>query len=277
LGRCADGWDCELPDEDLPPQGGKGENNMTSQNVMMELHNVTMDFGGLRAVDHLSFSVERGKVTALIGPNGAGKTTAINLISGVYKPTGGQILFEGKDIIPLPAHERATRGIARTFQIIKLFPALTVLENIMLGRDFGPKRGGDPKAKMADREEMEYSRQLLRMFNLEDKAYHMPYELSFGQQRWIELARAMAMEPKLLLLDEPSSGLSVAEAESLLEKMRSLCTGGCTILLVEHNMRVMAAISAYVIVLNHGQKLLAGTPDEVKNDQKVIEVYLGKE
>ena len=250
---------------------------MTSQNVMMELHNVTMDFGGLRAVDHLSFSVERGKVTALIGPNGAGKTTAINLISGVYKPTGGQILFEGEDIIPFPAHERAAKGIARTFQIVKLFPALTVIENIMIGRDFGLKGGGTGKGKDTERQEMEYAAQLLRMFNLQDKADSMPYELSFGQQRWIELARATAMEPKLLLLDEPASGLSLAEAESLLEKMRSLCTGGCTILLIEHNMRVMSAISDYVIVLNHGQKLLTGTPEEVKNDQKVIEVYLGKE
>ena len=250
---------------------------MNPPNVMMELQNVTKDFGGLRAVDHLNFSVEKGKVTALIGPNGAGKTTAINLVSGVYKPTSGQILLEGENIIPLPAHERATKGIARTFQIIKLFPALTVMENIMLGRDFGLKGGASSKGKGTDREEMEYARQLLSMFNLQDKADSMPYELSFGQQRWIELARAMAMEPKLLLLDEPSSGLSVAEAESLLEKMRSLCTGGCTILLIEHNMRVMAAISDYVIVLNHGQKLLSGTPDEVKNDQKVIEVYLGKE
>ncbi len=250
---------------------------MNSPNVLMELQDITKDFGGLRAVDRLNFTIEKGKVTALIGPNGAGKTTAINLISGVYQPTGGKIIFEGEDIIPLPAHERASRGIARTFQIVKLFPALTVMENIMIGRDFGLQGGGAAKGKGTDREEMEYAAELLRMFNLQDKADHMPYELSFGQQRWIELARAIAMEPKLLLLDEPASGLSLAEAESLLEKMRGLCTGGCTILLIEHNMRVMSAISDYVIVLNHGQKLLAGTPEEVKNDQKVIEVYLGKE
>ncbi len=249
------------------------------QETILEFVNVSKSFGGLRAIDSLSFGIPKGQVTALIGPNGAGKTTAINLISGVYKPTSGDIRYKGESLIKLPAHEIARRGISRTFQITKLFPGMTVVENVMLGRDFGMK--GRSKTFTTGEKvaatELEYAMEVLGMFNLKDHANNLTSELSLGQQRWLELARAFAMEPEFLLLDEPSSGLNLAEAEALLDKLRGTCSLGCTILLIEHNMRVMQAISNYVIVLNHGQKLMTGTPDEIKNDKKVIEVYLGKE
>ena len=250
---------------------------MAAPSQILEFDRITKNFGGLRAIDDLSFSIEKGKVTALIGPNGAGKTTAINLISRVYAPTSGNIYYEGQSVLDWSAHEVARRGIARTFQIIKLFPSLNVVENVMIGRDFGFKGRIARQAAHAVRSEMDYAMELLARFHLQDCALMMPDELSLGQQRWLELARAIALEPSLLLLDEPSSGLNLAEAEALLENLRNVCRGGCTILLIEHNMRVMSAISDYVVVLNHGQKLLTGTPDEIKNDQKVIEVYLGEE
>ena len=249
---------------------------MNPPSKILEFDRITKNFGGLRALDDLSFSIEKGKVTALIGPNGAGKTTTINLISRIYAPSSGNIYFEGQSIRRWSAHDVARRGIARTFQIIKLFPSLNVVENVMIGRDFGFK-DRSMEGPGASRSEMDYAMQLLARFHLQDCARMMPDELSLGQQRWLELARAIALEPSLLLLDEPSSGLNLAEAEALLENLRSVCGGGCSILLIEHNMRVMSAISDYVVVLNHGQKLLTGTPDEVKNDQKVIEVYLGEE
>lgn len=251
---------------------------MTAPSKILEFDRITKNFGGLRALDDLSFSIEKGKVTALIGPNGAGKTTAINLISRIYTPTSGNIYYEGQSVLEWSAHEVARRGIARTFQIIKLFPSLNVVENVMIGRDFGFKgRSAKQGLQAGAQSETDYAMELLAHFNLQDYARMMPDELSLGQQRWLELARAIALEPTLLLLDEPSSGLNLAEAEALLENLRSVCRGGCTILLIEHNMRVMSAISDYVVVLNHGQKLLTGTPDEVKNDKKVIEVYLGEE
>ena len=250
---------------------------MTALTKILEFDRVTKNFGGLRAIDDLSFSIEKGKVTALIGPNGAGKTTTINLISRIYAPSSGNIYYEGQSLLDWSAHEVARRGIARTFQIIKLFPSLNVVENVMIGRDFGFKGRSATQAQQGAGSEVNYAMELLAQFHLQDYARMMPDELSLGQQRWLELARAIALEPTLLLLDEPSSGLNLAEAEALLENLRKVCGGGCTILLIEHNMRVMSAISDYVVVLNHGQKLLTGTPDEVKNDQKVIEVYLGEE
>jgi ABC-type branched-subunit amino acid transport system ATPase component len=250
---------------------------MTTPVKILEFDHITKNFGGLRAIDNLSFSIEKGKVTALIGPNGAGKTTAINLISRIYEPTSGDIFYEGQSVLGWSAHEIASRGIARTFQIIKLFPSLNVVENIMIGRDFGFKGRSALEGLDDATSEMDYAMELLARFHLQDYAQMMPDELSLGQQRWLELARAIALEPNLLLLDEPSSGLNLGEAEALLENLRNMCRGGCTILLIEHNMRVMSAISDFVVVLNHGQKLLTGTPDEVKHDQKVIEVYLGEE
>jgi ABC-type branched-subunit amino acid transport system ATPase component len=244
---------------------------------ILEFDRITKNFGGLRAISSLSFGIEKEKVTALIGPNGAGKTTAINMISGVYHPTSGDILYNGENIRKWVAHERARRGIARTFQIIKLFPALDVIENVMIGRDFGFQGRSASPDSGTGQAEVDYAMELLAMFNLEDLAKKMPDELSFGQQRWLELARAIALEPQLLLLDEPSSGLNLDESETLLEKLSHINAQGCTILLIEHNMRVMSAISDYVVVLNHGQKLLSGTPDEIKNDPRVIEVYLGEE
>lgn len=250
---------------------------MSEHGDILEISNLSKVFGGLQAVNHLSFSVPQSKVTALIGPNGAGKTTVINMISGIYKPTSGSIKFMGEDITKLHSHEIARKGIARTFQITKLFPGMTVIENILLGREFGLKGNSRIFQSKTVKEEMDYAMNLLESFNLTQYANKMTRELSLGQQRWLELARAFAMEPKLLLLDEPASGLNLAEGEALLDKLRNTCAGGCTILLIEHNMRVMHAISDFVVVINFGQKLLTGTPDEIKNDPKVIEIYLGKE
>ena len=250
---------------------------MVAESTILELRNVTKDFGGLRAINGLSCAIPKAKVTALIGPNGAGKTTAVNMISGVYKPTSGDILFQGESLVRLAAHEIIKKGIARTFQITKLFAGMSVIENVLLGIDFGFKGKRNTRELHSAKAQMDYASEILKMFNLSDYARKMTNELSLGQQRWLELARAIAMDPLLLLLDEPSSGLNMAEAEALLDKLRVLCKEGRTILLIEHNMRVMSAISDYVIVLNHGERLLTGTPDEIKRDPKVIEVYLGKE
>ena len=219
---------------------------------ILETEHLTREFGGVIAVNDVDFHVEKGLVTGLIGPNGAGKTTLFNQITGMDKPTSGRIIFDGQDITGLPAWKISRMGIARTFQNIRLYKELTVVENVMMGLHF--KVGSDPE-------------------HAQDFAGSLPY----GKQRELEIARALSAEPKLLFLDEPAAGMNPAETSHLMgvvDKIRSL---GVTVVLIEHDMKLVMNICDNITVLNFGMKIAEGTPNEIKHDKGVIEAYLGKD
>jgi branched-chain amino acid transport system ATP-binding protein len=240
-------------------------------------------FGGLTAVDKVDLSVETGKITSVIGPNGAGKTTLFNLIAGVYMPTGGEILFEGKPLGKAPPYERAALGIARTFQNVLLFDNMTALENVMTGQHPRTRYGFFEAAlrlPKAHREEETISlkaKQYLNLVGLGVYADRNPLSLPLGQQKLLTIARALATEPKLLLLDEPGAGLNVLEKQSLSELIRRIRDMGITIVLVEHDMDLVMGIAEWVIVLDSGQKIAQGTASQIQKDKRVIAAYLGDE
>ncbi len=240
-------------------------------------------FGGLHAVAEVSFSVTQGVIKAIIGPNGAGKTTLFNLISGNMAPSSGQTHFQGKLVTGLKAHEIARRGLARTFQNIRLCPHMTVLENTMLGRHTRSKAGfiaGMLNLPWTWREESEIrekSLEVLKLLSLEDLCDVEASSLPFGRQRAVEFARALAAEPKLLLLDEPASGLNLHETEELAELIVKIRNLDVTVLLVEHDMSLVMDISDEIVVLNYGKKIAEGTPSEIQKDQEVISIYLGED
>lgn len=250
----------------------------------LELHKVTKTFGGLRAVGNVSFKVPERSIFGLIGPNGAGKTTVFNLITGVYKPNKGEIRFGETDLGPLKPSEIARLGIARTFQNIRLFGQLTVLENVLVACE--NKR----KAKLGsallrsshfyrDEAEMnDLAMELLARFGLEKMADEQSTSLSYGNQRKLEIARAMMLDPKLLLLDEPAAGMNYGEAEGLKKQIRWLRDRfKITVVLVEHNMQVVMGVCEQIHVLDHGETIAHGTPEEVQKNPKVLAAYLGEE
>lgn len=250
---------------------------------ILEVENVTKSFGGLTALANVSFSVTEGHVKSLIGPNGAGKTTLYNIITGVYPPGKGSIFFFGERIDGLKPHEIAKKGIARTFQSVELFENMSVLENTMMGRHVKTRTGllgGAFRLPSARREEkaiLDRSMELLRFVGLEKRAHEGASDLPFGLQRYLEIARALATEPKLLLLDEPASGLDPSESRNLCELILRIREMGVTILLVEHNMEVAMEISDEITVLNYGVNIAEGTPQEIQNNPEVISAYLGEE
>ena len=251
--------------------------------MLLDLRGVSKNFGGLRAVHDVSFRVAKRRIFGLIGPNGAGKTTLFNVVSGVVRPDAGEAHFEGADLAKMKPAQIAAIGIARTFQNVRLFSELTVVENLLVASELGRKTGTLSALLRTDAHHEEEASlrknalEILRVFELEKLADAKSTSLAYGSQRRLEIARAMMLEPKLLLLDEPAAGMNTKEGDELTTQIRWLRdTFDLTVMLVEHNMRVVMASCEEVHVLDHGETIAHGTPEEIRRDERVVASYLGK-
>ena len=251
--------------------------------ALLEVMDINKLFGGLKAINQLSFSVAKDEICAVIGPNGAGKTTLFNLITGVYRLDGGDIRFSDRSLLGLKPHQIAATGIARTFQKIRLFSNLTVAQNVHIGQHCRTRaevlaalcRGRKTRAE--EKAIQDRSLALLDFVNLLKKKDELARNLSYGEQRHLEIARALALEPSLILLDEPSSGLNDRETDELMGRIQRINEQGMTILLIEHDMNLVMGATHHIIVLNFGQKIFDGSPQECRRDPEVIKAYLGEE
>ena len=247
----------------------------------LRVTHVSKSFGGVRAIDDLSFDVRQGIVHSIIGPNSAGKTTLVNLLTGVYRPASGRIAFDGRDLTGAPPHAFAAAGIGRTFQNLQVFYNMSVIENVMTGRHrlascaLLPTLLHTRGLARAERETRERALEWLRFLGLVNRADARADALPYGALKRLEIARALAGEPRILFLDEPAAGLNATEAAEIGALIRKVAETGTTIVLIEHNMRLVMGVSDHVLVLDHGRRLCAGSADEVRNDPRVIEAYLG--
>lgn len=250
---------------------------------LLEIQGLTKEFGGLKAVNNFDISIYRGELVGLIGPNGAGKTTVFNLITGIYGATRGSIVYKGTQLVGLQPHEITRLGIARTFQNIRLFPTLTVLDNVRIAYHTHAGYGmfdaitHNRHYQKAERELTEKAQEFLSVFNLHTRQGEIAKNLPYGEQRRLEIARALAASPELLLLDEPAAGMNPKEVASLMELIHFIRERfNLTILLIEHQMRVVMGICERITVMDFGEVIARGTPEEIQNNEKVIEAYLGR-
>jgi branched-chain amino acid transport system ATP-binding protein len=267
-----------------PAEGAVQATADESADKILVTQDVSKVFGGLVAVDSVSFSIPRRGIVSIIGPNGAGKTTFFNMLTGLYRPTTGTIAFNGRDITAMRPDRIMKLGIARTFQNIRLFSTMTALENVLVGRHSRTTTGlfrsilRTPHARREEREGREQSREMLEYVGLRPEVFdQMAVNLSYGDQRRVEIARALISHPDLLLLDEPTAGMNPQESARLTDFMQKLREEkGLTILLIEHDMKVVMGVSEEITVLDHGEKIAEGDPQEVRANERVVEAYLGK-
>jgi ABC-type branched-subunit amino acid transport system ATPase component len=254
---------------------------MPERKALLEVDEATLRFGGLTALDRVSFDIREGEILGLIGPNGAGKTTCFNAMTGVYQLTSGEIRFDGQRLAKIKRHKITRLGMARTFQNIRLFRAMTVLENVMVGADANSRVGFFdalfrlPRHRRTEAAARERALELLDLVGISARHDELATNLSYGDQRRLEIARAMATDPKLLCLDEPAAGFNPAEKQRLMDLIRKVRDQGITVLLIEHDMRLVMGVTDRIVVLEFGRKIAEGTPAEIRDNPAVIAAYLG--
>ena len=248
---------------------------------MLDVQNLAKSFGGVKALSDFNFKIGKGEIQSIIGPNGAGKTTFFNLLTGVVKPTSGKIFFNNKSILKLQPHEITSHGIARTFQNLRLFPEMAVIENVMVGGSLRLKSGvfgaifKPPRTIFEEKELIEKSLKILEFVGLKGKENYWAKNLPYGNQKRLEIGRALATEPDLLLLDEPAAGMNPIETASLIKLINQIRDKGISILIIEHDMKLVMNISEKITVLDYGEKIAEGIPSEIQQNEKVVRAYLG--